>query len=667
VARKGIIALVTALVLTAIFATCLISAMQLLEPRDMPFGVTGSSPVVSAVQAKDADALDLIDYSSESDLIQAAEDGDIYGGYIPGASGDTLVTVPAKSFFGEIYVRGSFTDAAKKSGRALETTTIAPLPTSDRTGAVVGLLMLPTLIGGYLIATMLFAFTQRAAVQGRIAIILGFSVVIAVITGLAAGLTGAVPWSHIWALLPCFVLVTAAVALAGAAIQHFARGLGTLLIALVFIIIGGAAAGGVGVALLPSYWQTIGALFPPRHAIELYRNVRYFDGHNIAIPIAVLAAYALVGAALIIIVERRRRAGHPAAPAAATKAANPTRSSGFLPKNLIAPIGFAVLLTTIFGVNYMSSGHEPVARDMPFGVVGSSSLPDDAQGPLFSLDVTEYPDDAAATQAMDEGEIYGALSVGDSSGSANQLTVVSSLSDISALDIAANFEAAAKKNGETVSVKPYAPTPLAPNDPFALVCSLVIIPLLVAGYVATALLTKALGAASGRWHAMWLVGFALVAGFVVDLIATYWLDGLPSDSFWTVFPILSLIVLAVALLAAVLRRLLGPVGIFLTVIVVIQFGNPSSGGANGVPYLPEFWSELGPFLPPRDAYLLLRNTVYFDGHGIAQPLAVLLGYAVICGALLLIFDWIIDRPPRSVPGIEDADSATGLAPVGPPP
>ena len=41
---------------------------------------------------------------------------------------------------------------------------------------------------------------------------------------------------------------------------------------------------------------------------------------------------------------------------------------------------------------------------------------------------------------MDKGEIYGALIAGDSAGSANQLTVVSSISDLSALDIAANFE-----------------------------------------------------------------------------------------------------------------------------------------------------------------------------------------------------------------------------------
>ena len=132
---------------------------------------------------------------------------------------------------------------------------------------------------------------------------------------------------------------------------------------------------------------------------------------------------------------------------------------------------------------------------------------------------------------------------------------------------------------------------------------------------------------------------------------------------------MALIILSVALIAAVLRRVVGPLGIFLTVIVVIQFGNPSSGGANGVPYLPSFWSDLGPFLPPRNAYLLLRNTVYFDGHGIGQPLTVLLAYAVIAGALLIVFD-LVHRHGRArcqASTDAEADSAVVLAPVGPPP
>ena len=48
VVKKGVLTLAIVLVGTAFFALCLVSAMQLLEPRDMPFGVTGPSPVVSA-------------------------------------------------------------------------------------------------------------------------------------------------------------------------------------------------------------------------------------------------------------------------------------------------------------------------------------------------------------------------------------------------------------------------------------------------------------------------------------------------------------------------------------------------------------------------------------------------------------------------------------------
>ena len=215
-------------------------------------------------------------------------------------------------------------------------------------------------------------------------------------------------------------------------------------------------------------------------------------------------------------------------------------------------------------------------------------------------------------------------------------------------------------------MKPYAPTPLAPKDPFALVCSLLLVPLLVAGYMATALLTNALGSASGRWRGLWLLGFAVATALVVDLIATYWLEGLPSDSFWIAWPIMALIILSVALFAAVLRRLVGPVGIFLTVIVIIQFGNPSSGGANGVPYLPAFWKRSRPVpatpqrLPAPAKHALLRRTRHRPA---TRGLARLRSHR---GALLFVFDWFIDKP-LSVPGIEDADSAALLAPVGPPP
>ena len=215
--------------------------------------------------------------------------------------------------------------------------------------------------------------------------------------------------------MPCFFLVTAVVGLSAVAIQAVVGKLGSLVVALLFIIIGGSAAGGGGVALLPTYWQKIGTLLPPRHAVELYRNVRYFDGNNIATPIARapgLRAGQPRGdrrhdpqgeSCLRLRPQRRRRRGAGASPTGRTDRRR------LVPKNLIAPVAFSLILTTLFAVNYMSSGHEPVADNMPFGVVGSTALAEAAQGDLFSLDITQYDDQDAATQAMDQGEIYGAL------------------------------------------------------------------------------------------------------------------------------------------------------------------------------------------------------------------------------------------------------------------
>ena len=64
-----------------------------------------------------------------------------------------------------------------------------------------------------------------------------------------------------------------------------------------------------------------------------------------------------------------------------------------------------------------------------------------------------------------------------------------------------------------------------------------------------------------------------------------------------------------------------------TVLVIILFGKPSAGGANGVPFLLGFWLAIGPYLPPRNAYVLLKNTVYFGGNGTSQALIILLAYS----------------------------------------
>ena len=111
--RKVIAGLVIVILAQSLFALCMVSALQVLVPRNMPFGVTGQSAVVSAVQS--SVSLQTISYSSESSAQNAINQGEIYGAFIPSASGGTLIVVPAKSFFADIELRAAFASAAKPS------------------------------------------------------------------------------------------------------------------------------------------------------------------------------------------------------------------------------------------------------------------------------------------------------------------------------------------------------------------------------------------------------------------------------------------------------------------------------------------------------------------------------------------------------------------------
>ncbi|MEU2625836.1 hypothetical protein [Kitasatospora sp. NPDC007106] len=660
-AAKIVFALGLVLFAQALLALCLVSAQQLLVPRNMPFGVTGPpSPVVAAVASRTG--LDLAGYPSASAVTDAADRGELYGAYVSGGASDTLIVVPSKSFFAQTELEPAFLDAAHKLGRPVTVQTVKPLASTDPVGAVTSLLLLPLLIGGYLAAVLVYKAAHGvAAAPWRAAILIGYALVGALLTDLIAGLgIGAYSSSHFWPLLPCFWLVTSAVALSAAAMQALVGKMGTLLVAVLFIVIGGPPAGGLGTYLLPVYWRNIGVVLPPQSAVTLINHVLYFGGSDISTPLVVLFLYAAAGTAVIGWYGRIRparaaaRAAGATAPAAAA-APPPDRRRAVI--GMLAALGICAVMQCLFATNYMSASHAPKATDLPFGVVGTSPVLPAAQKTI-SLKVTQYPNEAAAKTAIDEARIFGALV---SSGTSNTLIVVPSMSDLAPLDLAVKFEEAAKATGQKVALQQYAPTPLAAKDPFGLVQGLMLVPLLIGGYMSSTLLMAATGRAAGRWRAAQLAGFAVVSGLVIDLIVCYWLQGFPSHKFWITWPICSLIVAVVAFVAAILQKLLGPVGTLVTVVVMILFGNPSSGGASGVPYLPAFWRDIGPYLPPRNGYILLHHTIYFDGHGTGQALTTLLVYLGVAAAVLIALD--LRRPEAAVP-VDATEAAAMSVPIG---
>ena len=664
--KKILAALALVLVLECALALCGISTLQAPIPRNMPFGITGSSPVVTAAESQKVAGYQVSFvntlYANEADARSAIDQGKIYGAYITGKSSDTLLTVPAKSFDALTVVEPLFVLAANQAHRPLNVEQVKPLPQDkDPVGAVAGLLLLPTIVGGLVAAILLFkTATSLAAQRWRATILVGYALFGALLTDLIAGpLIGAYASDRFWPLLPCFALVTVTVAVVSAALLALLRGVVAAMLALlVFIVVGLPASGQIGSALLPTYWQAIGAALPPHYAVDLYSKVLYFSSNNITTPIIVLAAWMLVAVALLGYRERLRPPAQPTEQDGGPEGNAPRRSLALV---IVGALLVAALQQSLFAVSFISSGHAPSATNMPFAATGSSSLIDAAEGNI-SLKVSHYSDEAAAKQAIDEAKVYGALIPGTAS---NTLLTVPTRSDLAPLDLAVAFEKAAKAEHQAVKPSSYAPKPLPSGDPFGLVLAIVLTPLLIGGYFSSTMLRTVTGVGARRWRGVVVIGFAVVSALLVNLILGPWLNGYPSDKFWIVWPILALTTAVAGLFAAVVQRLLGAAGTLVTILVIILLGKASSGGANGVTYLPGFWQTIGPFLPPRNAYILLRNTVYFDGNGTSQALIILLAYFLVFAVILGILDWR-NRPEPEL-GVDretEAEAAVAAIPAG---
>lgn len=661
--KRTVSALAAVLILVFAMGAVWINVLQAQVPRNMPFGVVGASPVVTAAQSQKiaghSISFAITGYPDEAAAMRAIDHGDIYGAYIQGKSNDTLLTSQAKSFFAYTEVVPLFDATATQLGRPLQVQVVKPLPAGkDPVGAVTGFLMLAAVVGGMVAAILVFTLTGLRTQRWRGLLLLLAAATAAVVNDLIAGpLVGSYAGDRFWPLLPCFFLITTVSALIGAVLYALFKPMVALLALFIgHIVLGLITAGNV--ALQPTYWQTIGGLLTPRYGSTLIQNVLYFSSNGIATPIAVLVSWAVVASLVLAYLEyvrpRRVRQTVPAQRAAPTVQSDRVRTA----RVAVAVVLVSSLYTAAFALAYGSAQHNPVTRDLPFAVTGSSPLTSAVQQ-QESLDVTTYPDVAAAKGAIDRGEAWGALIPGQGQ---STLLTVPSISDLAPYTLAASFEAAAKSQGEKLTVTPYTPTPLPHGDPFGLVLAILLTPLLVGGYVSATVLKGATKIASAPLQGAVLIAFAIVASLMLDLIAGPWLGGIASGKFWILWPIMALTMSVAALIGAVLQRLLGAVGTLLTVAVIIWLGKPSSGGANGVFYLPHFWSALGPYLPPRNAFVLMRNTVYFGGHGTTQALLILLGYFVVFVVILGFLDW----RRWQVPEVKDVtheteDGATAVA------
>ena len=333
-----------------------------------------------------------------------------------------------------------------------------------------------------------------------------------------------------------------------------------------------------------------------------------------------------------------------------TSASRPSR----LPL-LLGAFGVVLLVQALFVTSYVGALHRAQPRSVPFGVVGPPALAG-AVAQHFSLHTRTYVDEAAALRAIDHRTVYGAL-VTDAKGA--RLIVAPAAGATAALGLTTAFTTVAAAGGVKLAVVQVHPLP--PGDRSGAVSFLVTMALVVGGYLSATIATTVAAAAAGRGRAPILAVVAVLGALVTDVVAGPILGALPTDKFFVLWALFAFLMLAVAYAAAALQTLFGVAGTLIVIVVFVIFGAPAAGGTLPRPFLPTFWSTIGPYLPPGAGTTMVRNTLYFGGNGIGLSLIVLAVYLVVGGAIVLRGRQTSPELPGE--GAADLDTAASSAVV----
>jgi hypothetical protein len=316
--RKLAIALVLVLAIVFAFVGSNVATNHAPTPHDMPVGLVGSPQTVAAL----AGQLDLNSpgsfrirtYASNADARTAVLDRKVYGAFEPGPR-PSLLVASAASPPAELVLQETFEPIARAQGQSLAIDDLAPLPSSDSSGATAFSVLLSLVIAGVLGSSVIYMVSGHRPLAVRLGAVLVLGVGAGLVTALVTNVIVGAFSGHflgVWGIATLFVL---AVALPIAAFQTLLGLPGTGIGLLVFVVLGTpSSGGGTAPELLPSFWRAISQLLPPGAADTVLHDVVYFHGNGATAGLVVLAAYAILGVAgaLTIHAISVRRAGRMA-------------------------------------------------------------------------------------------------------------------------------------------------------------------------------------------------------------------------------------------------------------------------------------------------------------------------------------------------------------------
>ncbi|NIZ93607.1 DUF3533 domain-containing protein [Kineococcus rubinsiae] len=317
-------------------------------------------------------------------------------------------------------------------------------------------------------------------------------------------------------------------------------------------------------------------------------------------------------------------------------------------RNAAVVVLIASVMGAVFASFYLDALGRPTARALAVGVVG----PGAAQHPYVraldaatshGLVLTPYATAAQAERAVALQELYAVVVVG---GDGAVTLETSSASGASVTRVLGQASAGAQQQtGTRLTTTDLHPLP--PSDPSGLSAFYVTIAATIIGFIGTFQL-RANARPLGLRAWLTATGALAVLGSLLIVVAGDRLLGLPLpfvETWWA----LALQMTTASAFSATMSVLIGRWALLPTWTVFILLGNTSSGGAVSPGLLPQPFAFLHEWLPSGATVTALRAAAYFPDTERWGPRLVLLAWAVVCLAALVL----VCRRRGTSPGAAD--------------
>ena len=143
-----------------------------------------------------------------------------------------------------------------------------------------------------------------------------------------------------------------------------------------------------------------------------------------------------------------------------------------------------------------------------------------------------------------------------------------------------------------------------------------------------------------------MVVVSAVAGLLVSLMLDPWF-GIAPGTFWSSWPMVSLLCLSAVMTGSALLDVVGPLGQVVTAVLFVTLGNATATGILPTPFLKPPYQVVSRLLPTGNVVRAVLNQAYFNGVGWQWGYIVPLAWILVGTGLLVSVDHCSRRPRRA--------------------